>query len=712
MVDVVIDHVFDQQISNWPHMIYLGLVVGFSILYFYLSLVNRKKSEQLLVQGHIELERMVNERTKELLDTNHRLKAEILERQKVEEERQHLLVNARQSQLEAEQMAAEIKQAYTLLHESEEINRALLNANLESAMLVDSQGIVLAVNEIGAMRFNTTVDRMVGRSSYDFFSSSEIAEKRRDLLAEVIRSQQPLQFEDERDGLILNINIYPVKDIEGNIFRLAIFSRDITQRKLAEQRLRESENKYRTIFDQFPEPMTVWDRDGVMIMENLVSARNLGGAREQFLGKTVYDLFGEFAGAYMDRMQRVIDTGIPDKQEDVVDLVDGRHYFWTIMQRISTAEAGDAVQVISYDITPRIKAEQELRASEEKFATVFRFSPEIIAIIREDDTILDINEVGCELIGISHNDLVGYTWQQIKLISPDGIKEKIVEIVAQHGQLENIEVAIQSRTGEVFFLLLSLNQIKVNGEPCYLLIAHDISDRIKAEESLIQAQSKLQKELQERTASEERQRLARELHDSVSQALYGIALGAHTALTLLDTDHNKVQEALQYVIDQTQAGLTEMKALIFELRPESLANEGLVTGITKLTAALHARHDVSVDFKSCVEPAVPLEIKEAVFRITQEALRNSIKHALATKLTIKLENCADGLVLEICDDGVGFTPTGNYPGHLGLTSMHERASVVGGQLEIISTPNQGTSVKAWIPKAMRTEGIPQNEIAS
>ena len=160
-------------------------------------------------------------------------------------------------------------------------------------------------------------------------------------------------------------------------------------------------------------------------------------------------------------------------------------------------------------------------------------------------------------------------------------------------------------------------------------ICLDITKRKQSEEVLRRAQAELAIGTQERIALEERQRLARELHDSVSQALYGVSLGVNTALTLFDTDRTKVLEALNYALSLTHAGLTEMRALIFELRPESLEMEGLVVALTKQVEALRVRHGIEVELSLCDEPDVPLAVKEALYRIAQEALHNAVKHARA-----------------------------------------------------------------------------------
>ncbi len=197
-------------------------------------------------------------------------------------------------------------------------------------------------------------------------------------------------------------------------------------------------------------------------------------------------------------------------------------------------------------------------------------------------------------------------------------------------------------------------------------------------------------------ALEERQRLARELHDSVSQALYGIGLGARTARALLERDPAQAVEPLEYVLSLAKAGLTEMRALIFELRPDSLEKEGLAAALARQAAALRARHGLRVQTWFCQEPALPFELKEACYRIAQEALNNTVKHAQASQVEIRLDDCEGQITLQVRDDGVGFDPQAEYPGHLGLHSMRERAARMGAALEIQSGPGRGALVRVCI----------------
>jgi signal transduction histidine kinase len=209
--------------------------------------------------------------------------------------------------------------------------------------------------------------------------------------------------------------------------------------------------------------------------------------------------------------------------------------------------------------------------------------------------------------------------------------------------------------------------------------------------------ARLYQQAQRVAALEERQRLARELHDSVAQALYGIALGARTARAQLERDPRRAGEPLDYILSLAEAGLAEMRALIFELRPDALVSEGLVAALTKQAESLRARHSVAVRTDLGPEPQVSLEIKEALYRIAQEALHNIVKHARADSVAVRLSCSTETVALEVCDDGCGFDPAGSFPGHLGLQSMRERATRLGGTLAIESAPGRGTRLRAAIP---------------
>jgi signal transduction histidine kinase len=165
----------------------------------------------------------------------------------------------------------------------------------------------------------------------------------------------------------------------------------------------------------------------------------------------------------------------------------------------------------------------------------------------------------------------------------------------------------------------------------------------------------------------------------------------------LKRNPEQVADSLEYVLSLAKAGQAEMRALIFELRPESLEKEGLVAALEKQADALKARHGIDVVTTLCTEPEGSLEVKEAVYRIAQEALHNVVKHARASNVEMKMECTPEQIILEVSDEGVGFEARGDFPGHLGLRSMRERASHLGGALEVDSSPGKGTHICARIP---------------
>ena len=196
---------------------------------------------------------------------------------------------------------------------------------------------------------------------------------------------------------------------------------------------------------------------------------------------------------------------------------------------------------------------------------------------------------------------------------------------------------------------------------------------------------------------EEQQRLALELHDSVSQALYGIALGAHAAREQLDCAPDKLQGTLDYILALSETAVAQVRALVFELRPDSIEEEPLGVALSRLVETSLARNGTAVRLDLGEEPSLSLAAKEAFYRVAQEALRNAIKHASAKTIELRLRADDEWITLEVQDDGIGFDPTGRFPGHLGLQSMRERVSEVGGELEIESCPSQGTRLRARVP---------------
>jgi signal transduction histidine kinase len=177
----------------------------------------------------------------------------------------------------------------------------------------------------------------------------------------------------------------------------------------------------------------------------------------------------------------------------------------------------------------------------------------------------------------------------------------------------------------------------------------------------------------------------------------------HTARSFLQEELSVEQlkrdlaEPLAYVLSLAEAALTEMRSLIFELRPDSLEKQGLVVALERQADTLEARHGLEVQTDLCDEPLLPLKVKEALFRIAVEALNNVVRHAQATKVLIRLDGCTETITLQVRDDGTGFDPEDKFLGHMGLHSMQERAAQFGGRFEVESSPGHGSCITVHIP---------------
>ncbi len=196
-------------------------------------------------------------------------------------------------------------------------------------------------------------------------------------------------------------------------------------------------------------------------------------------------------------------------------------------------------------------------------------------------------------------------------------------------------------------------------------------------------------------------RIARELHDSVTQGLYAVTLYSEAAALHLESgDLGTLSEQLREIQSISQQALREMRLLIFELRPPILEREGLVAALQARLDAVEGRGGVASSLKVEGEPRLTRVVEEELYRIAQEALNNVLKHSKAKHVAIALEFGDDRVCLDVVDDGIGFEPSalvGASKGGLGLEGMAERARQVGGKLSVESVPGQGTKVRIEVP---------------
>ena len=212
--------------------------------------------------------------------------------------------------------------------------------------------------------------------------------------------------------------------------------------------------------------------------------------------------------------------------------------------------------------------------------------------------------------------------------------------------------------------------------------ARDVSDQVRLEREL-------RRQAGELAAGEERAHLARELHDSVTQALFSMTLVSRSVEMLLETDPDAARAHLVQLRELQREALAEMRALIFELRPGNLESDGLVRALKTHTAALQGRLGLPVVVESDLEDRLPLAAEEVLYRIAQEALHNVVKHAAARQVRVEVRQHDGGVRLRVEDDGKGFDPATVPDGHLGLAGMRARADRVGATFACESRPGSG-----------------------
>jgi signal transduction histidine kinase len=213
--------------------------------------------------------------------------------------------------------------------------------------------------------------------------------------------------------------------------------------------------------------------------------------------------------------------------------------------------------------------------------------------------------------------------------------------------------------------------------------------------------ARLYQRAQEAAVLEERSRLARDLHDSISQQLFSMTLTAQAARVQLEKNPARTASQLERLQETAGAALAEMRALIYQLRPPGLSEQGLVAALQQHVAAVGRREGLTMSLEVSGEERHARGAEQQIYRIVQEALNNVAKHAGACRVTITLDLQPDQIALRVVDDGAGFDPGTLDPlsgRHLGLTGMRERAAELGGHMELRSRPGQGTEVTVVVPR--------------
>jgi two-component system sensor histidine kinase UhpB len=328
-----------------------------------------------------------------------------------------------------------------------------------------------------------------------------------------------------------------------------------------------------------------------------------------------------------------------------------------------------------------------------------------IARVAPDGSFLEVNDRFCEIVGYARERLMQGDFQQIT--HPDDLETdlaSVARLVAGAATSYAMEKRYLRPDGTIVWAALHVALVRdADGLPSnFVSVVKDISETKQAEQMLKEYAVRLETVSRQLISvqEEERRALARELHDQIGQQLAGLKLNLealrvrHPALKV----ERRFTDSLE-LIDQTMAQIGDTA---LDLRPAMLDDLGLAAALRSYARRQQERSGCAVTVHGAMEQRLPDHVETAAFRIVQEAVRNAIRHGRATHVSVSIALDADGLAVNVSDDGIGFnqvaTPTSDsHPGGTGLLNMRERAELLGGIFELRSSIGAGTSIRACLP---------------
>ena len=368
-----------------------------------------------------------------------------------------------------------------------------------------------------------------------------------------------------------------------------------------------------------------------------------------------------------------------------------------------TAELGKINSQLRNQITECKKAKRALYESELKYATLVEDAPIGVYIIR-DDKIEFANDKFADIYGYSKDELIGR--DALDLVHLDD-RPLVKQLRRKRLRGKKVPLEYESRglkkNGEIIWVTRSFSQINYKGRPAISGIVADISKRRRAEEALRKSDKELRVLSNQLLSAEEkeRKRIARELHDSIGQALSAIKFSVENALRELRDAANPIDlGSLEAVIPLTQKTIEEVRRIVKDLRPSILDDLGILATIKWFCREFQnvcagIRIETAIDIE---ESDIPLYLKTTIYRIMQEALNNVAKHSKANLVCLQLQKTKTGIHLTIQDNGQGFNLNQAMDIQtslrgFGLASMRERAEMSGARFKINSEAQSGTKIK-------------------
>jgi len=579
--------------------------------------------------------------------------------------------------------------------------------------LLDGAGRVASWN-VGAERIKGyRADEIIGRSFAEFYAPEDRASGLPEQNLAKARREGRFQSEGWRvrkDGsrfwaLVL---IDTVRDDAGEVIGFAKITRDISERRAMDTRLRESEERMRAFTTHSPALMCMKDREGRYRFANDRFLERYNLRIEQVLGRTDAELFPRrqaLAAAAHDA--EVLARGEPLQYEERASLADGQRV--SLVSKFPVFDAAGAVSaigVVASDITDRRLTEQALReqrtllAEAQKIAGLgsWEWDPDTGRVSWSDELY--------RIFGVTPQDVQPSFENYLERLHPEDRQQSgsmVARALIDNRPFSMLERVV--RPGGELRYVRSQGEVVRNerGKPIKVLVAClDISEQRHSESALRQAAQDLHGLTRRLVQAEEveRRRLARELHDRVGQSLSALNIN----LDIISRDSQALPPALRQRLEDSlglvDGTLQSIESVMADLRPPLLDEYGLAAALGWHAEEFSRRTGVQVAVSDRTPEATKgarPEAAVALFRIAQEALNNVLKHAKAKSVRIDVSATDEELVLDVHDDGRGFDPRSARRGRWGMTTMRERAEAAGGQLHVDATPGQGTRIHARVP---------------
>lgn len=587
------------------------------------------------------------------------------------------------------------------LRESEERFKNLAAAAFEGICISERGRILDVNNQFLAMFGYQKRDEIIGQQIVDL-----VAPDWRATVVEAIQTGRETIYGHQllrKDGSVFFAEAQAKMIHIGHRTLRMTALRDVTERKRAEQALRESEEKFSKAFRTSPDVMSITDFEtGCYLEVNDAHENIFGFKREEVVGRSPIELgIFENPAAREKMLEKLKEQNSLRNVEIEARTRDGKKL--TLLHSAELIEIGGRLCVlrVSQDITDQKKAEQALRTSEALFRSYFELAVVGCAISSLEKGIITVNDQFCQMLGYSRQELMKMTW--VQLTHPDDVAADVAQfnrVLAGEIDSYTLDKRYLHKDGREIFATISIRCVRhPDGSPNYFVgLAMDITDRHKA--ILREQQARIEYTLQLIAAQEtERARIGAELHDSIGQNLLLVKNRLQLALTRKGLPAD-LREQLDDIGKLALQAIAEVRQISRDLHPYQIEHLGL----TRALAAIidNAAEASGIKFEKKLESADDVFSRDAathIYRIVQECLNNILKHSQAKRSRIRLERDVHEVQLTIDDNGCGFEPdkTKNGRNGLGLKNIAARVRMLGGKLEVDSAPGKGTRIKVTLP---------------